>query len=701
MDFNLVHFDYSPWLIIACIALGILYAYFHYYRSRLSEIADRWKVISLAVIRGIIVSVLAFLILGPIIQYFDSHVEEPRLVVAVDNTLSMVAPIVSDSAEVRKSINETLAELNKHFEVDTLIFSDRIEENGKITFAGKATNIDEVMTYVKSRYEGIPLAGLILLSDGIYNQGKSPAYSITGMKTPIYTIPYGDSTKKSDLKVAQVLHNRIAYLGDEFPLEVDVIGEKMDAQNHSVNLYNIDGNGESQLLKTEQMRIREGSSFNSVSFRVKASRVGVQHLRVSVPPIAGELTTANNYKDIFIDVIDSRQKIAIVASSAHPDIGAIESGLSAFDNYDVEKYVLPDSPDNLNDYDLVVLHQIPGGGKSSNRLLSAVENAKIPVIWLVGAQSDIVQLNRLQSIIAIRQNTRQNDEVQASVNSHFSFFDLDDRIKEQIVLYPPLDVPFGDFKAETGAQILLNQVVGKIKTEKPLIAINDRNNLKSALIAGEGIWRWKLYDYLENENNENFNNLLSQIVKFLSARKDLRKFIVESEKKVYEENDKVRFTANIYNDAYQAQTDPSISIVISEEGRQYDYAFTPLSSNYSLDAGHFSPGTYNWTAETTFDGNQLRASGQFIVSEIQKEYLDLEADFALLRHLSEETGGEMWTADKDISAEIRALKDSPYAKKVKYTTEKNKPLIAMQWIGGLLALLLLSEWFLRRLMGDY
>lgn len=700
MNLDLIHFEYARWLLLACLAMGILYAVFHYYKSRLGDVAARWQVISLAVIRGLIVFLVSFLLLGPVLQYFESRIEEPRLVVAVDNTQSMVAEEVADSAQVHQQIADKLAVFNKYFEVDTLVFSNEIADENVLTFDGTATNINQVLTFVKSRYEGIPIAGIVLMTDGIYNEGRNPIYSLSGLNAPIYPVAYGDTTQKSDIKVVQVLSNKIAYLGDHFPLEVDIAGEKMEAQGHRIDLHHISDSGNKSLIKSEKLDIEEGSYFKSVPFQVKADEVGVQHYRVSIPPVAGELTTVNNYRDIFINVIDSRQKIAIVGSSPHPDIGALQAGLSAYENYEIEKFILPDFPASLKEYDLVIMHQIPTALKNTMEYVNRVVENKMPVLWIVGSQSNLMHINQAQEIVEIRPRGRQNDEVQAAVNESFSLFDLDEDVKRNLPIYPPLDAPFGDYTLSSGTQVLLYQSVGRIKTEKPLIAIRDHNNVKSAILFGEGVWRWKLFDYMEHSNNENYNTLFSQLVKFLNAQKDLRRFIVESEKNIYDENEKVRFSANIYNEAYQSQVDPSIAMTIQSEERKYDFTFSPLASNYRLDAGFFKPGTYKWTAVATFDGSRHTTSGQFVVREIQKEYLNLEADIALLRHLAEQSGGEL-LSESQLEAQLTEMKDLPHAKKVKYTTEKNRPMISVAWLGALLAFLMITEWFLRRLLGDY
>ena len=49
---------------------------------------------------------------------------------------------------------------------------------------------------------------------------------------------------------------------------------------------------------------------------------------IRISPIANEFSKENNVKDLFIEVLDARQKILILAASPHPDLAAIKKFLS-------------------------------------------------------------------------------------------------------------------------------------------------------------------------------------------------------------------------------------------------------------------------------------------------------------------------------------------------------------------------------------
>ena len=76
--------------------------------------------------------------------------------------------------------------------------------------------------------------------------------------------------------------------------------------------------------------------------------------------IAGELSLANNSQDIFIEVIDGRQKVLIVGSAPHPDMSAFKQAIEANDNYEVEiKLTSNFSVQDIADYNLLISPEPP------------------------------------------------------------------------------------------------------------------------------------------------------------------------------------------------------------------------------------------------------------------------------------------------------------------------------------------------------
>ena len=63
--------------------------------------------------------------------------------------------------------------------------------------------------------------------------------------------------------------------------------------------------------------------------------------------------------------------------------------------------------------------------------------------------------------------------------------------------------------------------INDVLTPSPLLTFStDNSGRKNAFLFGTGIWRWKLYDFHNNKNYDNFEELFSKSVKYLLTEKD-------------------------------------------------------------------------------------------------------------------------------------------------------------------------------------
>ena len=88
--------------------------------------------------------------------------------------------------------------------------------------AHKVSNISEFLKYIYDLYSNQNLGAIIMATDGIYNEGSNPIYAGAKLTAPIYTVALGDTTAKKDVILKRVFHNKIAYLGDKFSIQIDV-----------------------------------------------------------------------------------------------------------------------------------------------------------------------------------------------------------------------------------------------------------------------------------------------------------------------------------------------------------------------------------------------------------------------------------------------------------------------------------------------
>ena len=163
---------------------------------------------------------------------------------------------------------------------------------------------------------------------------------------------------------------------------------------------------------------------------------------------------------------------------------------------------------------------------------------------------------------------------------------------------------------------------------------------RSGIIMGEGMWRWRMESTLHSGNSQIFDALLCRTVQYLDSRDDVRRFRVKSNK-IFEDSDRVMFSAQVYNASLNPTTDSDISLVITNaRGENFDYDFSIENESYKLDCGRMPAGEYTWVAQTIIDGKIEKLSGGFVVSEVIAEFISESANHDLLKRLALKTGGE-------------------------------------------------------------
>src|SRR5690606_27280055 len=147
--------------------------------------------------------------------------------------------------------------------------------------------------------------------------------------------------------------------------------------------------------------------------------------------------------------------------------------------------------------------------------------------------------------------------------------------------------------------VLISQQAGKLVTTMPLLVFAEDHQRKIAVLAGEGIWRWRLEDFQENSSHEAVDELLIKTVQFLSVRDDKRKFRAYPAKNAFDENEPVILNAELYNDAFELVNTPDVHVSIKNtEGKSYSFVFSRTANAYILDAGVLPSGSYSYSATT-------------------------------------------------------------------------------------------------------
>jgi hypothetical protein len=699
------------WLIIFCLLAGLAYAFLLYYREkRFSDIpiGIRW---GMAVLRFLSVACISFLLLNPLLKTIFRETEKPVIVIAQDNSESLV--MGKDSSFYRTTYKKKLAALadalSDKFELRYYTFGDKVREipavdessSGKsdasgagIRFDEKETDMSSFFDEMETRYSNRNLGAVIFASDGLFNKGLNPVFSSSRLKAPVYTIALGDTNVKKDLLISKVINNRMAYLGNKFPVEVIVDARTCKGGTTTLTVTKGDVTVFSQNLQISS------ENFNTtVALQLEAKESGLQHYRIKLSPVKSEVTLVNNIQDVFIDVLDGREKVLILTDGPHPDVAALKLAIESNQNYEVEAFSLKDFDKKIAAYNLIIFNQIPSL-KTPSKLVTDAINSDIPLLFIIGNQTNLREFNTLQTGLQINNAGQRFSEPQPLVDEHFPLFTLSEALRNYVPKLPALQTPFGAFRLSSSATPLFEQEIGIVKTKDPLMFFNQLGNRKIAVIAGEGIWRWRLQDFADHGNHELFNELIDKTVQYLSVKVDKSRFRIVCRHN-FSENQTVGMEGEVYNESYELVNEPEVNIDIeNSQGRKFPFTFNKTTNAYRLNAGLFPPGEYKYLAKTKMGEKLMSQSGAFIVSPILIEASNTMADHQILFKLARKHNGEMVYPSEmeQLADRIRKRED---IKPVIYNPKKLVDLVEMKWIFFVLLFLLSLEWFMRKRNGAY
>jgi len=696
-----ISLQYPAWYLVFCLLLGLAYALLLYYRDKtFKEQSENFNRL-LGVLRFLAVSIIAVLLLSPLLKSVITESKKPIIVLAQDQSESIPAGMKAETLKKYEADFSALAtDLGKDYEVKQYAFGNEFREGVDFKYTEKITNIAELLSGVNDLYSNQNLGAIVLATDGIYNEGSNPVYLNTKLTAPVYSVALGDTTARRDVVLKRIFNNRIAYLGDQFSVQADIAAQNSTGSNTTLSVYKVEG-ANSRLLQQMQINIDRNDFFTTKTIVLNADQGGVQRFRISLSPVAGEASKANNSKEIFVDVLDARQKVLLLAHSPHPDIAALRQMLTINKNYEVKIAYINDLKVNVADFDFVVLHQLPALNNDAAAVLNVIRSRKLPVLFIAGTQTNYVRLNQAQSLVSIRAASRNTNEVQGIPGKDFNLFTVDETLKTNISNFAPLTAPFGEYDVSAKAQVLLYQRIGRVDTRYPLLVMGDDNGARVGVLCAEGIWKWRLFDFMQNQNHNFFNELIGKTVQYVSLKDDKRKFRVNLAKNIFNENEPALFDAELYNDNYELINDPDASMVVtSAEGREFPFTFNKSGKLYTLNAGSFPVGNYRFRAAVNSSGENLTYNGQFSVQPIELELYEITADHNLLRLLSDKYGGSVVYPAQLLSV-ADLIREKTTIKPVIYQTAKTRPVINLKWVFFLLLALVSTEWFLRRYFGGY
>lgn len=689
-------FDYPWYFVLFCLLAGVVYSALLYFRSAHFSRPLRW---GLSVLRFLAVSLIAFLLLSPLVKMETHQKEKPIVVIAQDNSQSVA---LKSPAGQRKALaaglQSAIDELSADYDVQVFHYGAELapcNADDSCTYTASVTDMSHMLDEISDQFAHRNLGAVIITGDGIYNQGANPLSVARDLAYPVYTVAVGDTAMQRDAAIVNLRFNRKVFLGDQFPVEVTLRAMKLGGSARTLTVSHA---GKTLYSKTLTY---EGEDFSCTeTILIDAAQAGLQQFVVTLAADPRETNTQNNSRTLSVEVVDGRQKIAIVAAVPHPDVAAIKSALEGNKNYEVSTFLksqMQGGSAKLSDYDMVVFHNCVGESNAGSK--------SQPAIYVVGAQTDLARFNALHLGVEIFSRIAKQNEVTPLLNDAFSHFSVSDGLKNTLEQMPPLISPFGDYRLSPDVQTLCYAKIGNIAGDQPLIAVAAHGESRRVFVLGEGLWRWRLADFLSNNSHDVFDGLMDKMATFACQQADKGRFNVLA-KSIYRQDDPVVVEAELYDNNYELTNRPDAMLSIScIDGPQSARTATQHPLNrlsgrniYSLNLGKLPAGQYRFEGTTVYDNEKFVSSGLFLVEDLNLEEMNLVADHMLLRTLAQMTGGEMVSADS-VGSLVQMLRQRDDLKTVIYTQNRYSELVGLPWLFLLILVLVTAEWVLRKYHG--
>jgi uncharacterized membrane protein len=331
-----------PLLLTLAVAVALAAAALFTYR-RLAARSTRADLAVLVTLRVAIVLVLLFCLVRPTLVLKAAVPQQNFLGVLLDDSRSMA--IADRGGEPRSTFVQRqfgakdgalLDALSKKFVLRFFKFSastDRVASAAGLRYDGTATHVGQALEHARDELAGLPLAGVVVVSDGADTSDQSLDDSIASLKArsiPVFTLGVGQEHFAKDIQVSRVETPRSVLKGTS--LVVDVV---LSQSGYSGQTVPLDVEDEGRLVSAQDVTLPGNGESATVKVRFTASDAGARLFRFRVPVQAGEQVTQNNARDALIEVDDRRDKVLYFEGEPRPEMKFMYRAIKADANLGV------------------------------------------------------------------------------------------------------------------------------------------------------------------------------------------------------------------------------------------------------------------------------------------------------------------------------------------------------------------------------
>lgn len=684
--------DKSVFYLLFCVVLPFLLTGIFYYRSQI--VKEQMKtskklVFFLFLLRFTTLFLILFLIGNPVVKRYYERVELPIVAVLFDNS-SSVRYLGQDTSLIKSKIADLRAFQNEEFKLDIYGFDQVLVPADSIRFNGLKTNFTSAINEVELRYRNNNLSELIIVSDGIVNEGFKDLNN-KFLNLTISTVALGDSIAKKDIVLEGFYHNDVTYLGNFLQVKSSWFCQSLSGQKLRLELLLNDS-----VIKKKEFEIKRDQYYVEWDDQLMMDTEGVQKLAVKAYALPGEVTVVNNVKTAFVEVREKKQKIVLLYGVPHPDIKTFVSCYTDDSEYEVELVQFNQLKSAKIDADLLVIYDRPQGKREQQLVSELLESNRLNKL-LFYPQSNEVKISQTAGDELYSSN--RVNETGAKLNLSFGAFQMDEQEYQWLKAAPPLLSPYGNYSFASSHQVLLKQVINGVETELPLVSFRDLEFCREGHLFAEGWWKWSFNSVKKTNGVENevVKNFIKQLVRYLMAGDNHSplELIVQDWSNAYED---LLIKANVYDESRKKVIDPEINLLLQDEsGHQRSFTFLNEQNHSELRIPGLSAGNYVLEASTILNGKKVVKKKKLIVRNDDIESRQLIPDHDLLKKLAASHQGSFAYFDKTDELFNEITKKEKVQKS--YFDYLSESLIHWKILFFIMVLMLGMEWFMRKYNG--
>jgi hypothetical protein len=663
----------------------------------------------------------------------SERTEAATVVALVDRsqsmTLSAAAPGEGSAASRFDAARETARRLKSVVEergavYEEVYFAGAGLAAGSDTLAadGQGTDLRGALEEAFRRYEGRNLAGFILLSDGVDTEPRLVRAPLP--QVPVFAVGLGDTSLPEDVRIERVDYASVVRVPSRSEIEATVAYSGGPISRGGGKRIRV------RLSENERTVFELDTLFTASSTEI-VSRIpvdfrdtGRRRFDLQVSAIGFDAEPGNNRREIAIDAEKSGEKVLIVDLTPGWELKFLAAALRRDPSFDFavvsiarpeasgsdSKTIAPrDFARRLREFDALVLVSL-GRAPLSAADLSAIETFVRDdgkgLLVLPGAGSLFEQpaaWNRLAGILPVKGTAPARFALRYTTvrpGPHAAQHPVTSQLvpvlgQTEWQQRSPLLGVYAPLAPKPGAEVLLETDGARA----PALVCAETGGGRVALAAAGPLWRWKFL----SEENSVYDDLVSRLLDYAARGKDTERFVLRSEKNVYDSGERAVLTAEIFNEKMQPVTGvpARIEVTKNDGGSSVPLAVLPLeregsdNTRFKASLPPLGPGKYRVTGKAELSGRPVVSEPlEIAVSDVSVEFQRVAQDRANLETIAKQTGGA-YAAPGRASALPETMKIAPRV----VVTSREVAFRTSAAVFAVVLALLAAEWVVRKRAG--